>query len=57
MSEHDDKRAEENGGTRAEQRDGSGESGNRLRKELPQEVAAAESADQATPESVSYTHL
>ncbi|MFJ8717584.1 DUF881 domain-containing protein [Streptomyces violaceus] len=50
MSEHDDKRAEENGGTRAEQRDGSGESGNRLRKELPQEVAAAESADQDTPE-------
>lgn len=50
MSEHDDKRAEENGDTRAEQRDGSGESGNRLRKELPQEVAAAESADQDTPE-------
>lgn len=53
MSEHDEKRAEENGGTRAERRDGSGESGNRLRKELPQEVAAAESADQdaAEPES------
>ncbi|MCT9144370.1 DUF881 domain-containing protein [Streptomyces violarus] len=50
MSEHDDKRAEKNGGTRADQRDGSGESGNRLRKELPQEVAAAESADQDTPE-------
>ncbi|MFI6377654.1 DUF881 domain-containing protein [Streptomyces sp. NPDC050546] len=50
MSENDEKRAEENGDTRAEQRGGSGEGGNRLRKELPQEVAAAEPAAQDTPE-------
>jgi uncharacterized protein YlxW (UPF0749 family) len=50
MSEHEDNRAEENGDTGAEKRDGSGESGNRLRKELPQEVSAAAPAAQDTPE-------
>ncbi|WP_244204472.1 DUF881 domain-containing protein [Streptomyces africanus] len=54
MSEHDDKRPEENGGTRADQRDGNGESGNRLRKELPEEVSAtvpaAQDASQPEPE-------
>ncbi len=50
MSEHGDKRAEENDDTRAEKHDGGGESGNRLRKELPQEVTAAAPAAQDTPE-------
>jgi uncharacterized protein YlxW (UPF0749 family) len=49
MSEHDDKRPEDNGGTRADQRGGNGESGNRLRKELPQEVSASVPAAQDTP--------
>ncbi|MFF5519808.1 DUF881 domain-containing protein [Streptomyces coeruleorubidus] len=51
MSEHDDKRPEENGDTPADQRGGSGESGNRLRKELPQEVSASVPAAQDTPET------
>ncbi|MFJ4979790.1 DUF881 domain-containing protein [Streptomyces coeruleorubidus] len=51
MSDHDDKRPGENGDTRAEQRGGSGESGNRLRKELPQEVSASGPAAQDTPEA------
>ncbi|GGU40823.1 DUF881 domain-containing protein [Streptomyces coeruleorubidus] len=50
MSEHDDKRPEENGDTRADQRGGSGESGNRLRKELPQEVSASVPAARDTPD-------
>ncbi|MEU0390598.1 DUF881 domain-containing protein [Streptomyces chartreusis] len=49
MSEHDDKRPEENGDTRADQRDGNGESGNRLRRELPQEVSGPVSAAQDAP--------
>jgi uncharacterized protein YlxW (UPF0749 family) len=50
MSEHDDKRPEENGGTRADQREGNGESGNRLRRELPQEVSAPAPAAQDAAE-------
>ncbi|MDG9707292.1 DUF881 domain-containing protein [Streptomyces sp. DH10] len=50
MSENDDKRPEENDDTRADQRGGSGESGNRLRKELPQEVSASAPAAQDTPD-------
>ncbi|MFH8658666.1 DUF881 domain-containing protein [Streptomyces afghaniensis] len=49
MSEHDDKRPEDNGDTRADQRDGNGESGNRLRKELPQEVSGPVPAAQDVP--------
>ncbi|MFF9809583.1 DUF881 domain-containing protein [Streptomyces coeruleorubidus] len=51
MSEHDDKRPEENGDTSADQRGGSGESGNGLRKELPQEVSASVPAARDTPEA------
>jgi uncharacterized protein YlxW (UPF0749 family) len=51
MSEHDDKRPEENGDTRADQRGGGGESGNRLRKELPKEVSAPVPAARDTPEA------
>ncbi|MFD6171927.1 DUF881 domain-containing protein [Streptomyces coeruleorubidus] len=50
MSEHDDKRPEENGDTRADQRGGNGESGNRLRRELPQEVSASVPAARDTPD-------
>ncbi|MFH8493483.1 DUF881 domain-containing protein [Streptomyces coeruleorubidus] len=50
MSEQDDKRPEENGDTRADQRGGSGESGNRLRKELPQEVSASVPAARDIPD-------
>ncbi|MGW0613815.1 DUF881 domain-containing protein [Streptomyces sp. NPDC002788] len=53
MSEHDDRRSEEHRDTPGERRDGSGESGNRLRKELPQEVTvpapAAEDAPSLAP--------
>ncbi|MET9395616.1 DUF881 domain-containing protein [Streptomyces sp. NPDC006624] len=41
MSGQDEKRTEDQGGTRAERREDSGESGNGLRKALPQEVPAA----------------
>ncbi|MFF7791865.1 DUF881 domain-containing protein [Streptomyces sp. NPDC007991] len=50
MSEHDDKRPEENGGTRADQRGGNGASRNRLRKELPREVSAPSPGAQEAPE-------
>ncbi|MBR8640650.1 DUF881 domain-containing protein [Streptomyces tuirus] len=57
MSEHDDKRVdkpekrvEEHGDTRADQRDGSGESRNGLREELPEEVTASVPAARAIPE-------
>ncbi|GAA2406459.1 DUF881 domain-containing protein [Streptomyces coeruleofuscus] len=50
MSEHDDKRPEENGDTRADQRGGNGESGNRLRRELPQEVSASVPAARDAPD-------
>ncbi|MGA5898736.1 DUF881 domain-containing protein [Streptomyces venetus] len=50
MSEHDEQRAEEQGGTRADRRDGTGESRNGLRKELPEEVTPSVPAARATPE-------
>ncbi|WP_051803926.1 DUF881 domain-containing protein [Streptomyces sp. NRRL S-474] len=50
MSDHDEKRAEELGDTRADRRDDSNESGNRLRKELPEEVTSVVPAARATPE-------
>ncbi|MFE6409767.1 DUF881 domain-containing protein [Streptomyces sp. NPDC057837] len=49
MSEHDGKRPEEQSDTRAERPEGSGDSGNGLRKELPQEVPAPVPAARATP--------
>ncbi|MFE1325257.1 DUF881 domain-containing protein [Streptomyces sp. NPDC058741] len=50
MSEHDDRRAGEQGDIRAGRRDASGQSGNGLRRELPQEVPArAVPAAQAVP--------
>ncbi|MER8223158.1 DUF881 domain-containing protein [Streptomyces sp. NPDC094143] len=49
MSEHDETRPEERDDTRADRPEGSGDAGNRLRKELPQEVSAPVPAARATP--------
>jgi uncharacterized protein YlxW (UPF0749 family) len=49
MSEHDETRPEERDDTRADRPEGSGDAGNRLRKELPQEVSAPVPAARETP--------
>ncbi|MFE0477659.1 DUF881 domain-containing protein [Streptomyces sp. NPDC058947] len=49
MSEHDETRPGEQGDTRAERPEGGGDAGNRLRKELPQEVSAPVPAARETP--------
>ncbi|MDT0389012.1 DUF881 domain-containing protein [Streptomyces dubilierae] len=49
MSEHDETRPDEQGDTRAERPEAGGDSGNRLRKELPQEVSAPVPAARETP--------
>lgn len=50
MSEHDEQRAEELGDTPADRHDDGNGAGNRLRKELPKEVAPAVPAGTAVPE-------
>jgi uncharacterized protein YlxW (UPF0749 family) len=53
MSEHEEKRPEGQDAPRGELRDGRGDSGNRLRKELPQEVSAPVPAVRETPRAES----
>ncbi|MEU1851088.1 DUF881 domain-containing protein [Streptomyces sp. NPDC019990] len=49
MNEHDEQRSEDLGDTRANRRDDSDDAGNRLRKELPEEVKSAAPAGEAVP--------